>query len=389
MHGYKVTVKDLILEPMTPQQVRDLLITMQPDMVGISAISATFPAAQRICRLSKRLLPNTITVVGGTHTYAPGEELLNEQTIDFAIRYDGEGALIELIEALNYPGAVTLADIPGLIYRKDGQIVDQTTRKLINPLDALPFIDRSVVPLSHYADSFTMSGSRGCPGHCVYCVSAIQPYRLRGLNTVLSEIYWLYTEKKARSLYLSDNVLIRIEQICDFIRENCPDLQWCCDCRVDTVDEALLTKMYESGCFLVEFGIESGNQAVLDRLEKNTRLEDVHRMVHHARSIGLEVVCTYMLGHFCDTRETVQETVNLIRELGEKYQVRSLLSFNTLFPGTHQTLNREELGLKAIRDDYGLFDPDVPNIRGHHFSSEDLRQFYFEVMNWVDQTYPV
>lgn len=389
MHGRETQVIDMVLEPMTPQQVRRCLLATRPDLIGVSAITPTFPAAQRICRLAKETLGQVVTVVGGAHAYAPAEELLAEPAIDFAVRGDGEGTLIELIEALDHPGALSLRHIPGLMYREGGQVRDQTPRALTQPLDVLPLVDRDAVPLHLYGEPFTVAGSRGCPGRCVFCVSAIQPHRLRDVDNTFAEIYWLYTCHGARMLYLADNVLTRIERLCDLLENGCPDLKWSCECRVDTVNGQLLGRMRRAGCVMIEFGVESGNQAILDRMRKNISLDDVRRAVREARAAGIEVACTYIIGHHCDTRETMRDTLNLIRELGQTYQAKALLSFNTLFPGTYQAVNRESLGLTLDNTDCALIDPNVPNINGPNFTSDDLRELYFEVIDWVDQSFPV
>jgi anaerobic magnesium-protoporphyrin IX monomethyl ester cyclase len=388
MHGYRVTVMDMILDPMNPQEVEQLLRDTQPDLVGISAITACFPAAHKICALAKELLPGVITVIGGAHTYAPAEELLAEQSIDFAVREDGEAVIIELITALNHPSSFPLSKIGGLIYRDGDQILEPATRPQISNLDVLPLPDRGVIDLMRYSEPFVITGSRGCPGNCIFCVAAIQPYRLRHINKILAEIYELYGEYQMPRMYMADNVLTRIDQLCDFLLKHCPNIQWACSCRVDTVSEDLLVKMCLAGCTTVEFGVESGSQTVLNQLNKNISLNDVRQRVEAAWRAGLQVICTFIVGHHCDTPETMKETLCLIKELGEKYQIKALFSFNTLFPGTYQTHNQEQLKIKVHRMHDQLMDPNIPNINGEWFSSEDLRRLFFDVAEWVDQSFP-
>ena len=139
----------------------------------------------------------------------------------------------------------------------------------------------------------------------------------------------------------------------------------------------------------MEFGVESGSQIVLDKLDKSIKLDDVCRMAKYASSIGLSVICTFIVGHYCDTPETMQQTVTLIRKMTESYQIKPLFSFNTLFPGTYQAQHSQQLGLNLQQNKLELIDPNVPNIEGQHFTAEDLRQFYFDVADWVDQAFPI
>lgn len=169
-----------------------------------------------------------------------------------------------------------LTEIQGITYRASGQLIRNNNRILIENLDSLPFPVRSRIRANKTVGIQT---SRGCPGQCIFCCAAKLSggrYRMRSAENV---------EKKL-------------------------DLVWMAESRVDVISKnsAILKEMKESGCIALQFGVESGSQEILDKLKKNITINQIYTSVRAAIDAGINVMCTFLIGHPFDTPKTILET---------------------------------------------------------------------------------
>jgi radical SAM superfamily enzyme YgiQ (UPF0313 family) len=124
--------------------------------------------------------------------------------------------------------------------------------------------------------------------------------------------------------------------------------------RVDTVDEPLLKKLREAGCRMICFGLESGNQKVLDLAHKRATPEKARRAVDLCKEVGISPLGSFILGLPGETRETMEETISFAQSLGIPYGFHLL----SPFPGTKVRERASEYGLKILTDDWSLYDAD-------------------------------
>ena len=114
------------------------------------------------------------------------------------------------------------------------------------------------------------------------------------------------------------------------------NFSWMCNSRVDCADEELLKWMKKAGCYLIKFGIESGNQKILDNLKKDISLEDAKKIILLCRKLGIETVAHFIIGNPGDTKETINDTIEFAITLDPDYA-----SFDKIivYPGTelHRT----------------------------------------------------
>jgi len=159
-------------------------------------------------------------------------------------------------------------------------------------------------------------------------------------------------------------------------------LQWMCSTRVDLVDRELLNKMHESGCYSVQYGIEAGSQKILDSIGKRITLKQIRNAVQTALDVGIEITCSFMFPHPEDTKETIREQKQLMKELGEKGAML-LLSFTTPFPGTYYYEHADELGIKIMADNWDEYDAKHLTIATKHLSQEKLKSLLKELIEYV------
>jgi hypothetical protein len=124
--------------------------------------------------------------------------------------------------------------------------------------------------------------------------------------------------------------------------------------RVDTVDPLLLRRLKEAGCTMICFGLESGNQEILDLAHKRITLEKVRRAVELSKDAGISPFGSFILGLPGETRETLEETLAFAQSLGVPYGFHLLAPF----PGTKIRERASEYGIKILTDDWSLYDAD-------------------------------
>jgi radical SAM superfamily enzyme YgiQ (UPF0313 family) len=153
------------------------------------------------------------------------------------------------------------------------------------------------VPTVLSMDRFTtMQTSRGCPWPCVFCDIPIfneGKWRSRSPEHVVAEFEHLQNEGYGSVYFVDDHFLLqpkRIAAICNGLRQSDVNIQWGCEGRVDSVAQHLFPAMAQANCRTIMFGIESGSQSVLDRLQKEQTLAEVETAVVRAKDAGIEIV---------------------------------------------------------------------------------------------------
>jgi anaerobic magnesium-protoporphyrin IX monomethyl ester cyclase len=293
--------------PETPNDVIVAEIKRQrPELVGLSFLSTTsYPYAKMLAR-QIRAADGAVKLAFGGVFATLNAQLVKLQCpeVDFVCRGDGEQLILDLVEHIDDPSGVA-----GVTWAKDGQLVHNPNRAMERNLDQWPFPDREGLALD-FVESMpldvptvlsmerftTMQTSRGCPWPCVFCDIPIfneGKWRSRTPSHVVAEFQHLQREGYGSVYFVDDHFLLqpkRIEAICDGIRSAAVTIQWGCEGRVDSVAQHLFPAMARAHCRTIMFGIESGSQAVLDRLQKEQTLAEVETAVTNAKNAGIEIV---------------------------------------------------------------------------------------------------
>jgi anaerobic magnesium-protoporphyrin IX monomethyl ester cyclase len=123
--------------------------------------------------------------------------------------------------------------------------------------------------------------------------------------------------------------------------------------RVDFFDEEIAQILKDMGVYSLSFGIESGNQTILDNVKKGIRLDQVRKAVKVAKDYGFEIWAFFILGLYGDTEETIKDTVEFAKELDP-----DIAKFHILvpYPGTeiHNQLMAKGFILSKDYSRYGI-----------------------------------
>lgn len=336
--GHEVFVKDMEVQP---DGLERFLSERRPDVVGVSVLTYPYLMAQNIIKTIRATLPNALIVMGGAHISSVGEEALQDTPeADLAVLGEGEATILEILEG-KQP-----SEILGLCYRDNGRVVMNPPRPQIKNLDELPLPAWDLFPVLDYRINLpygrtkyfmTLNTSRGCPFRCAYCSQPFG-YTYRGLSPerVLEQVEDIVRRYRIKEVHFYDDTFTinmkRASKICDLLIESKIKLRWSCTTRVELVNPELLRKMKAAGCWLVALGVESGNQAILDSIEKGYTLEEVRNAFKWAKEAGLRRSAFFMLGLPGETRDTIQQSVDLARELKPDYIAWSI---TVVLPGTH------------------------------------------------------
>ncbi|MBN1669878.1 MAG: B12-binding domain-containing radical SAM protein [Kiritimatiellae bacterium] len=326
-HGHDAEIIDARTLRLTPEQVVAHLKERKPDVVGAMMTTYMFRETLGWLEYIKENLPKVKIVVGGYNLRVYPKESVTPAAIDFGCFNSAYHMFPALLDALENNG--NLDDVPGLIYKKGGEII-QTDYGEDPDFNLYPNPARHLLPNELYAEfpterkNFTvMVTSKGCPRGCLFCEAGRTRYNPRRVETVINEMQECYDKYGVREIDIFDYEFLidrkRAEGILDEMIKRKLDLIWACRARIDSVDEALLKKMKESGCSRVYFGIESGLQEMLDRVHKGITLEQVRETIRLVRKHGIRALGFFMTGLPGETRETLRQTVKFAMSLDLDY----------------------------------------------------------------------
>jgi hopanoid biosynthesis associated radical SAM protein HpnJ len=281
-----------------------------------------------------------VCFVGPPVTEEPDRALNSTKAIDFVIRREFDQQIV------NYAKGAPLAELPGVSYRRNGDVVHNPEGPVIENLDELPWVTkvykrdldfrRYNVPflLNPYISFYT---TRGCPAMCTFCLwpqtHSGHRWRLRSSQDVASECrYVLENFPGLKEIFFDDDTFNYRKQR---TLELCAELKklkftWSCTSRV-TTDYETLKAMKEAGCRLLIVGYESGDQQILKNIKKGATIEMAQRFTENAHKLGLVIHGDFIVGLPGETRETIRKTIDFAKRLDcETIQV----SIAHAYPGT-------------------------------------------------------
>lgn len=367
--GYPVEIFDFHATSESSIDLVGKLKEMPRPMLGIGALSGSYSWVKKLTLNLKKELPQLSIIVGG-HVAISHEILLNNTGVDYVCLGEGEITFPALIDALNKHAP--LDDIPGLSYKKDGQIIT-TPKKLLKDF-LLP--DFSLINPSHYLlhpnqDRFfkrdkryqarsnpsdklaTLMFSRGCLGGCNFCYRHLPGYRQGKIEWCWDYLMKLYRDYGVRYFRIDDELFISNKEWFDEfyhkIKESKIDIMFrVSGLRVDSVDDDILAKLREIGCIAINYGIESGSQKILDSMNKRVTVEQNKLAIQKTLARGMQVMAYIMLGYLGETKETIRQTLKLLLATDIRSEDVDIF-FTVPLPGTRLYRHCLETGL--IKDE--------------------------------------
>lgn len=330
-----------------------------PEFIGIYATTFGWKKAKQTAADLRILFGKKVFIcVGGPYPIAVQERCLEDagESIDAVVTGEGEFTVLEAVERIRT--GRSLEDVKGIIWRKNGKIIKNPARPLIEDLDSLPFPARELLgdpnrylptPATYKRKPVTvLMTSRGCNRRCIYCFQIDKDrksgIRYRSLGNVMREIEHCLALGYREIKFLDDTLAAdydRAMRFCEEIRRRKLDFTWFVSACVNQVDKPLLQAFKDAGCWAILLGAESGVQKNLNAIKKGTTLEQIRKAVKAAQEAGLRVHTPFMFGIPGETYEEGLQTIRFAIELDP-----DTVSFHAItpFPGTELYDNIDKYG---------------------------------------------
>ncbi|MBI5558960.1 MAG: radical SAM protein [Deltaproteobacteria bacterium] len=355
--GRDVVLHDACAHATKRKQLLRYIEEEAPNVLGITTMTHGIQQVADLLADAKKVLPGVTTVVGGPHPSAEYQSLLaDHESIDIAVRGEGEYTMEALIDSLQRGGDLT--EVQGLAFRKGEELVVTPARPPIADIDSLPFSDWTSFPMDKYWCGWTIRKnyasilfSRGCPFSCTFCAHDTvlgRNQRKRSPELIIEELKLLYDKFGVRQLRVDDSALIDrkwIQEICEGMLRMGRPLLWGCNVRSTLIDKELLLLMKKSGLVRLNFGIESADNRMLKAMKKGQTIEEAEAGIRLINEVGIVACYTFIVGLPGETEESLRKTVDFSRKLEKCFNTFHIA---TPYPGTefYETAKKEGLMVK-------------------------------------------
>jgi radical SAM superfamily enzyme YgiQ (UPF0313 family) len=328
---FDVKIHDCPVEGIDQEGLRAIIRDYRPDLLITNSSTPSIKHDLAIPALAKATFPPVKVAAFGIHVGILSEEVMQSAPeLDYIIRGEPEFTALELAQAL--ASGINPQNIPGLSLRLNGSVRHFPDRSFYPDLDALPFPAWDLVNLDKYRLPFNrrkfvmVMSSRGCPYDCTFCVA--QSYygkkiRKRSARRIVDEIEWNIRQNGISDFFFwSESFTIlkkNIVELCDEILKRGLKIKWVCNSRADNIDRQMLEKMKSAGCWMISYGVESGEQSILDRAQKRITIDQMREAVKLTRQFGFQIAGHFVLGLPGETEESLKKTEKLALELDLDY----------------------------------------------------------------------
>lgn len=331
------TVEEAILE----------IKKLKPSIIGVSFVTPAYGVVKDLISKLRKEMPSSLIVLGGAHpTVLPKETLQEFLDVDLLVLGEGEITFYEIVKAFQEKKPYN--NIDGIAYHNINNEIEITNpRQIIKNLDDIPLPAWHLLPMHVYRPttsryrklpSFSLLTSRGCPMNCAFCSQTIgRQLRLMSVGKVMEQIDILAKKYGAKELIFYDSSFTlnrrHAWEICEeLIRsKRNKEFSWSCETRTDMVDLELLKLMRRAGCWSIHYGVESGSQRLLNKMNKKIKLEQIEEVFNMTKKVGIHTVAFFMLGIPTETREETLKTIELAKKLKPHF---AQFTITVPFPGT-------------------------------------------------------
>jgi len=371
--GHLVRIVDPLPQKISEDKLSEFLKKESFELIGISSFTNTIKDTYTTAKFCKKILPKVKIVIGGIHaTVLPRQTMEECRDIDFLVMGEGEVTTGELVDQLQQAKPV-FEKVEGLCFRSsEGKIKINKRREVIDDLGSLPFPAYHLLDMAKYVPhptqyktlpSFPTVAQRGCPYNCAFCGAHIihgRKIRFKPVNYLISEIKMLIDLYQAKGIHFQDSTFTvnrdYVLTFCRAIIRQGLKFKWDINTRVDCVDSEMLILMKKAGLWMINFGLESGNQASLDLLNKGITIDQMKKTIALVRKQKIVTFSTWILGLPNEDESKVRRRIGLAKEIGTEL---ALFFLPVPYPGTRlMDICQKDKGLRknAKWEDYSAVD---------------------------------
>jgi len=352
--NFSVDILDTANKDLNFTEFEEYIRKTKPKIIGIQVFSYDFNPVKKLTKLIKKINPKMKIVLGGAHPTSESPEILNQfPYADYAFKGEAEEGFPMLTNYLLKNKKVNLSKIPGLIWKRNGQVV--INNQVFNSdLDKYGFPAWDLIDPRTYKQApqggflkeypfAPISTSRGCPFCCTYCTVHIlsgRKIRMRSINHIINEIKLLKEKYGVKEIHILDDAFTaykdRVLEFCNELIKNKLNIKFTFPngVRLDTLDKEMLLKMKKAGLISFDVGIESGSDKILKDMKKSLTTKTIEEKTNLIKDVGLEANGFFIIGYPTETKEDILKTIKFSKKIPIR---RAQFSLFKAYPGTEIT----------------------------------------------------
>lgn len=381
--GYQVEVIDCNGEANYLNSIKKSLSST--DFVGITLYSTKreLECSKMVADFIKKTDPSIPIIIGGPHCSLYPEKAIKEHNADICVPRSGDHIIAPIAEALE--GKRKISSIPGIYYRVGNQIVNTKPIDCIRNIEDIPFPARHLIEKYDYGYMVGVKLAKGkvtsicsgigCPFSCRFCNLHMHVPRYSGRSTdsIIEEVDEIVNHGYSTLTFVDDNFMVKpknVEKVMDHIIQNNYDLRiWILGARVDSANRKLYEKMRDAGVDYIIFGIESGNQDVLDFYNKKITISQIEKAVNLSYEMGFFPTATFILGAPIEKKEHLENTIKFAKSI--PLSAASFFPFGYVY---HSDIWKKEVEKGNIQPDEGDLIGDSRRGLGN-FTADELEEY--------------
>jgi len=392
---------DFMLQGLTIDEIVDR-IPIETKVVGITCLfSTSWPIVRTVLERVRERFPDALLVAGGEHVTAVPEHALEDSPADVLVLGEGDETVLTLLSA--WENGDPLESVPGLAFRRDGEIVNTGLGKRIKGIDELPFPAWELFPIREYivrrqtngvnmGPSMPLMTTRGCPYQCTFCSNKgmwTQRYVLHSPKRVADEMAYYIEQYGVTNFDLQDlTAMVKRSwaiELCKEIRARKFNITWQMPTgtRSEVFDEELLDQLYQSGCRLLSFAPESGSPEMLESIKKQVDIEHMMEAIRAALKKNFKISCFVVIGFPNERRETLYATMKMLRRFAAVGVHDVTISKFVPYPGSLLFTTLLDEGEVELNDRFYLSSMDLYARDTKSYSKNyTARQLYWQMI-WM------
>jgi radical SAM superfamily enzyme YgiQ (UPF0313 family) len=365
--GHEIVIFNQDVYHWPESHLKDLLDKEEFDVVGVGVIAGYYQYRKllKISEAINRSKNRPYYVLGGHGPSPEPEFFLRKTGADAVVIGEGEVTTVELLDALEHKK--DMADINGIAFMRDGNLIKTPSRDLIKDIDTIGFPAWDLFPMDHYTLLRSLPGTknserclpvlsgRGCIFKCNFCYRLDKGFRPRSIDGVLEEIGILNKDYNVNCVEFSDELLMSSEQrtieFCEGILKSKLRFRWGCNGRLNFAKPHVLKLMKESGCVFINYGIESLDEEALKTMKKKLTVKMIHDGIQNTLDAGISPGYNVIFGNIGETRESLQKGVDFLLKYSDFEQLRTIRPV-TPYPGSPLYYYAIEQGLLKDCEDF-------------------------------------
>jgi len=374
--GHLVKVVDCVPMQIGYPELSEIITEFDPFLVGVTTYTTGMWDVLTTINQVKQCSSEIFTLLGGHHVNLYPSESIKYNNVDFILQGEAENTIVQLVQMLSRnANAEELLSIDGIGFFRNNIPYLNSKPAYIANLDSLPIPDRSFLPAHIYKSVIgrnnmlaTIMSSRGCPFRCTFCYTPNKQYRSRTNENIIAEIKYLIQFGFKELFFFDDLFALKAEKVISFsnmlLQENI-QIEWSFRARVNTISNDLINEIKKSGVHRIQFGLESGVDATLKRIKKDTNTQLIRDAIRICRKNGVQTVGSFIIGLPYESQKDIEETIRFSKNIGLNYA-----QFNIFMPYPFTEAYLDGLKNNAFTHDYWQAFAENPLEKAESFQME-------------------